>query len=80
MKVNILSDKKMELLGFHFNKYNERWVLIKPLISSIDFYFTIESNNFQKIIDAGIDFMPVLELDNGKLLQFNEAINYVNNL
>ena len=45
MKVNILSDKKMELLGFHFNKYNERWVLIKPLISSIDFYFTIESNN-----------------------------------
>ena len=38
------------------------------------------SCNFQKIIDAGIDFMPVLELDNGKLLQFNEAINYVNNL
>ena len=54
--------------------------VLKKKLEQKDLSFTIESNNFQKIIDAGIDFMPVLELDNGKLLQFNEAINYVNNL
>ena len=41
--------------------------------------FTIESNNFQKLIDAGIDCIPVLELDN-KLMQFEEAVQYVNSL
>lgn len=54
--------------------------VLKKKLEQKDLSFTIESNNFQKIIDAGIDFMPVLELDNGKLLQFNEAIKYVNNL
>ena len=54
--------------------------VLKKKLEQKDLSFIIESNNIQKIIDAGIDFMPVLELDNGKLLQFNEAINYVNNL
>ena len=53
--------------------------VLKKKLEQKNLSFTIESNNFQKIIDAGIDFMPVLELDNGKLLQFNEAITYVNN-
>ena len=54
--------------------------VLKKKLEQKNLSFTIEYNNFQQIIDAGIDFMPVLELDNGKLLQFNEAINYVNNL
>ena len=53
--------------------------VLKKKLEQKDLSFTIESNNFQKIIDAGIDFMPELELDDGKLLQFNEAIAYVNN-
>ena len=53
--------------------------VLKKKLEQKGLSFTIESNNFQKLIDAGIDHMPVLEVDN-KLLLFNDAINYVNNL
>lgn len=41
--------------------------------------FTIESENFKKLEDAGIDRIPVLEVDD-KLMLFGEAIQYVNSL
>ena len=53
--------------------------VLKKKLEQKGLSFTIESNNFQKLIDAGIDFMPVLEV-NDKLLQFNEAVQYVNSL
>lgn len=39
----------------------------------------IECNDFQKLLDANIKTLPVLEVDN-KLLTFNDAVNYVDNL
>lgn len=53
--------------------------VLKKKLEQKGLSFTIESNNFQKLIDAGIDYMPVLEV-NGKLLQFNDAIKYLNSL
>ena len=53
--------------------------VLKKKLEQKGLSFNIESNNFQKLIDAGIDFMPVLEVNN-KLLQFNEAVQYVNTL
>lgn len=54
--------------------------VLKKKLEQKGLSFEIESNDFSKIIKAGIDFMPVLELDNGKLLQFNDAVKYINNL
>lgn len=53
--------------------------VLKKKLEQKGLSFTIESNNFQKLIDAGIEFMPVLEVDN-RLMQFEEAIKYVNNI
>ena len=53
--------------------------VLKKKLEQKGLSFTIESNNFQKLIDAGIDHMPVLEV-NGELLQFNDAVEYVNSL
>ena len=53
--------------------------VLKKKLEQKGLSFTIESNDFQKLTDAGIDFLPVLEVDN-KLLQFNDAVNYVNSL
>ena len=53
--------------------------VLKKKLEQKGLSFTIESNYFQKLTDAGIDFLPVLEVDN-KLLQFNDAVNYVNSL
>lgn len=53
--------------------------VLKKKLEQKGLSFTIESNNFQKLIDAGIEFMPVLEV-NGKLLQFNDAVKYINTL
>lgn len=53
--------------------------VLKKKLEQKGLSFVIESNNFQKLTDAGIDHIPVLEVD-GKLLQFNEAVQYVNNL
>lgn len=54
-------------------------VLKKKLLQK-EVSFDIESNNFQKLQDNNIDFLPVLELNDGRLLQFNDAIAYVNKL
>lgn len=53
--------------------------VLKKKLEQKGLSFTVESNNFQKLVDAGIEFMPVLEVDN-KLLQFNEAVNYINSI
>ena len=53
--------------------------VLKKKLEQKGLSFDIESNNFQKLIDAGIEFMPVLEV-NGELLQFNDAVTYINNL
>ena len=36
----------------------------------------VEVNDVQKMIDIGLTSVPVLEV-NGKMLQFNEALNYI---
>nr|DAW34200.1 MAG TPA: hypothetical protein [Caudoviricetes sp.] len=54
--------------------------VLKKKLEQKGLSFKIESNDFSKIIAVGIDFMPVLELDNGELLQFNDAVKYINNL
>lgn len=33
--------------------------------------------NFEKLISEGFTSLPVMELEDGKMLKFNEAITYV---
>lgn len=53
--------------------------VLKKKLEQKGLSFTIESKNFKKLTDAGIDRMPVLEVDN-KLMLFAEAVDYVNKL
>ena len=53
--------------------------VLKKKLEQKGLSFTIESNDFQKLTEAGIEFMPVLEV-NGELLQFNDAVKYINTL
>ena len=54
-------------------------IVLKKKLEQKGLSFTTESENFRKLIDAGIDKLPVLEVDN-KLLLFSEAIDYINKL
>ena len=37
------------------------------------------TTNFEPIINEGIETLPVLQLDDNTFLEFDEAIDYVNN-
>ena len=53
-------------------------IVLKKKLEQKNITFT-ECNDFQKLLDANIKTLPVLEVDD-KLLTFNDAINYVDNL
>ena len=53
-------------------------IVLKKKLEQKNITFT-ESNDFQKLLDANIKTLPVLEIDN-QLLTFNDAIQYVDNL
>lgn len=53
-------------------------IVLKKKLEQKNITFT-ECNDFQKLLDANIKTLPVLEVDN-KLLTFNDAVNYVDNL
>lgn len=53
--------------------------ILKKKLEQKGLSFTVESNNFQKLINAGIKQLPVLEIDD-KLLSFSDAIKYINNI
>lgn len=38
------------------------------------------SNDFDKLINAGFETLPVLEISENKFLNFSEAIKHINNL
>lgn len=52
-------------------------VLKKKLLQNDIFFKT--SNDFSKLVENHIDTLPVLEV-NGSLLEFPEAITFINNL
>lgn len=53
--------------------------VLKTKLEQKNILFTIESEDFSKLSSAGIDTLPVLEVED-KLLTFNDAVDYVNNL
>lgn len=53
-------------------------IVLKKKLEQKNITFT-ECNDFQKLLDANIKTLPVLEVDD-KLLTFNDAVNYVDNL
>lgn len=53
--------------------------VLKKKLEQKGVLFSIEDENFQKLLDAGIDTIPVLEVDD-ELMLYNDAIKYVNNL
>lgn len=50
--------------------------VLKKKLDQKSISFTIEENDFSKLLNAGITRMPVLEINN-ELLDFEKAIKYV---
>ena len=51
--------------------------IFKKKLDQKNISFTIEENDFSKLLNAGITRMPVLEINN-ELLDFEKAIKYIN--
>lgn len=61
-----------------YTKECPKCIILKEKLEQKGLSFTIEDSDFTKLTDAGIDSIPVLEVD-GRLLLFNDAVQYVNN-
>lgn len=62
-----------------YTKNCPKCIVLKKKLEQKGISFDIESEDFTVITNAGIDTVPVLEID-GKLILFDEAIDWVNNI